>query len=187
MSRRSREHPPVRGYGVVVRGALGVGKTTVAIALAKRLGGHVVSIDAILERHQLEEWEEGYISVGSFLRANDFALADAEIRLRRGVPVVFDGNFYHRVVIADLQERAGCPVWVYTLRAPLEACLARDRARPVSYGEEAVRAVFEKAGEVDVGKSIDAERPVGKVISQIARDLGSRGVRLPGARPARNP
>jgi shikimate kinase len=42
-------------YGVVIRGPLGVGKSTVAAALAKALGGDHIRIDQILEEHGLEE------------------------------------------------------------------------------------------------------------------------------------
>ncbi|HYK93110.1 MAG TPA: AAA family ATPase, partial [Thermoplasmata archaeon] len=104
-------------FCLIVRGPLGVGKTTVSEALAKLLHARVVSIDQILERHNLEEWEDGYISVGSFLRANDFALEEAGPHLRQDIPVIVDGNFYHRAAIDDLLARVHVPHAVVTLVA----------------------------------------------------------------------
>lgn len=161
------EGVPAMSHYVIVRGALGVGKTTVAKALAETLGGRVISIDAILDQHNLEEWDEGYISLRSFLRANDFAIAEAEPLLRKGVPVVFDGNFYYRGQIDDLAGRLVFPHAVCTLKAPLSDCIDRDRRRELSYGEEAVREVFAKVGEVEYGVDLDARRPVSEVVPEI--------------------
>lgn len=160
-----------------MRGPLGVGKTTVAAALATAVGGHLVSIDQILDQHGLEEWEDGYISVRSFLRANDFAIAEAKPVLRSGVPVVFDGNFYHRPAIDDLLRRLEAPHVVFTLRAPLSVCIERDRHRSVPLGEEAVREVFAKVSEVDYGVDVDACRPLSEVVPELVRRLREELVR----------
>jgi predicted kinase len=158
-------------YSVVIRGALGVGKTTVASALADALSGYVVSIDSILEQHGLEEWEAGYISERSFIRANEIAVAEAEPILRRGTTVIFDGNFYHRSQIDDLAQRLEFPLAVFTLKAPLSECIERDRGRAVSYGEDAVREVFAKVAEVEYGIDLDARRRVPELIPAIVGHL----------------
>jgi len=160
-----------RGVYAVVRGPLGVGKTTIARALADALGGRVISIDQILERHDLEEWEAGYISVHSFLRTNDFAIAEAEPLLNTGVAPIVDGNFYHRAVLEDLVKRLVAPHLVFSLKAPLSVCLARDRDRANSFGEEAVREVFTKVAEVDYGVDVDACRPVEEIVWELVRRL----------------
>jgi len=158
-------------YLVIVRGPLGIGKTTVATALTTALRGHLISIDLILDRHGLEEWEDGYISVRSFVRANDIGIAEANPMLARGTPVVFDGNFYHREQIDDLLRRLPFPHEVFTLQAPISECIERDRNRPVSLGEEAVREVFAKVAEVEFGVVIDARRPVSIVVAEMVRRL----------------
>jgi len=148
-----------------------VGKTTVANALAKALPGHVVSIDAILDRHGLEEWEGDYISVQSFLRANALAAEEARQVLAQELPVIFDGNFYFRAQIDDLLERLEFPHAVFTLRAPLSECIARDARRAVPLGEESARMVYSKVGEVEYGTGVDALRPVPEVVAEIVRQV----------------
>ncbi len=153
-------------FYAIVRGPLGVGKSTLAGALADRLGGQVISIDSILES---EEWDGG--SEGLFLRANRVASARAEALLVREVPVVFDGNFYWQSAIDDLLARLPYPNVIFALRAPLEICLARDRLRPHSYGEEATRAVFEKVARVDRGIPIDATQAVFRILEEMRSHL----------------
>ncbi len=158
-------------YFIVIRGPLGIGKTTISNALARALPGHLISIDAILDQQNLEEWEAGYISERSFLRANDFAIAEARPLLGRGTPVIFDGNFYHRSSVDDLTRRLEFPHAVFTLKAPVAVCLERDRHRPVSFGEESVRDVHAKVSEFDYGIDVDARGPVSEVVPGIVRRL----------------
>lgn len=131
----------------------------------------MISIDAILDPHNLEEWEAGYISVRSFIRANDVAIVEAGPLLTGGTPAIFDGNFYYRSQIDDLGHRLKSPGWVFTLRAPLSECIERDRRRAVSLGEVSVREVFAKAAEVEGGIDVDALRPVADIVAAITQQL----------------
>ena len=163
------------GFYAIVRGPLGVGKTSVARRLAAELDGEYVSIDAILDRYDLEEWEDGYISVGSFVRANEYAAEVARSAIQRGRPAVVDGNFYHRAAIEDLERRLPFLHAVFTLVAPVEECVRRDRQRSPSYGPKAVRDVFEKVADVDYGTYVDATRPIESVVRELverSRNLG---------------
>ena len=85
-----------KSYYVIIRGPLGCGKTTVAEALAKKLKAKHFSVDKILDDNNLEEWEDGYISQKSFIKANEIAVRDAEKELEQGKPIIFDGNFYYK-------------------------------------------------------------------------------------------
>ena len=158
-------------FFVIIRGPLGVGKTTVARRLARKLGGEHVLIDQILEDHALEEWKDGYISVGSFLRANQVAAVRAGPVLSRGVPVVFDGNFYWERQIQDLIGRLDHPHFVFTLHAPLATCIARDARRAVSYGAEAARDVCDKSSQFDWGVRVDAARTIDGTVGEILAQL----------------
>jgi predicted kinase len=91
-------------FYLIVRGPLGAGKTTVARAVAERLGARVVSIDDLLDRF---EWDGG--SERLFRKANAVAAEQASEWLERGVPVVVDGNFYWPRLLAELQERLPYP------------------------------------------------------------------------------
>ena len=53
---------------ILIRGPLGVGKTTVARALAEQVGGLYVSVDGILAEHGLDKVEGECITVENFIK-----------------------------------------------------------------------------------------------------------------------
>ena len=69
---------------VIVRGPLGVGKTTVARKLAERLQGPYVSIDKVLDDHGLDQTDEPCIPLRNFLEGNSIALAQERAALDAG-------------------------------------------------------------------------------------------------------
>ncbi|MGA7476745.1 MAG: ATP-binding protein [Thermoplasmata archaeon] len=169
----------VMTFYILVRGPLGIGKSTVAERLARQIEGEHISIDRILDERGLERWYRGYYSQRSFLRANVFAAEQARECLGRGTPVVFDGNFYYKSQIDDLVGQLDYPHHVFTLTAPLSVCIERDSRRSPSFGSEAARAVYKKSTEFDYGVEVDATCPVRSVIHQITSNLprrpGSKG------------
>jgi predicted kinase len=159
------------GFALLIRGPLGIGKSTVSEELAKQLGGLWISIDRILDERGIERWKGGFVSEASFLRANTFALAQASKTLAQGHPVVFDGNFYWRSAVEDLTRRVRYPLHVFTLKAPLELCLRRNRGRSPPQADDGARKVYAKATEFDVGVSIDATRSVADMVAAIRSHL----------------
>jgi predicted kinase len=154
-------------FYVVIRGPLGVGKSTVSARLAKEIGAELISIDRILEDHQL--WEAGDLS--EFLGANEFAAEQARIFLAKGTPVIFDGNFYWKSVIEDLARRLRFRHFVFTLEAPLDVCIRRDRQRDNPHGPDGAREVYAKSRSFEYGIGIDATRPVDSVLREILSHL----------------
>jgi predicted kinase len=158
-------------YYVIIRGPLGVGKTTISKALAKPNGAVVVSIDEIADK----EWDGG--SVRLYVQANDVAAGRARTALAKGVPVVFDGCFYWKTQISDLERRLDFPHVVITLRAPLSVCVERDAGRSVVHGAEAAEQVYRKVTRFEGGVSIDATRGVPATVREIRRHLPSSKAR----------
>jgi thymidylate kinase len=157
-----------RAYFLIIRGPLGAGKTTVARALAKALGGRTIAIDPILERWA---WDGG--SAPLFLRANRVAAQEAGPSLESGRPVIFDGNFYWQTAIEDLRGRLPFPSEVFTLELPVEECIERDRRRGLSYGEQSTREVYAKSTRFDYGHKVDARGSVAQVVARILAELPS--------------
>ncbi len=158
-------------FDVVVRGPLGIGKSTVAKLLAEKVGAEYISIDRILDERGLETWYRGYVSQRSFLRANAYAVRRALPLLRKGRPVIFDGNFYYKSQIEDLIGQLDYRHYVFTLRAPLRVCIERDGRRVPPYGGEAARAVYAISTGFEYGIGIDATRTVGRVVNDIVMRL----------------
>jgi len=152
-------------YYVVIRGPLGVGKTTISRALARSIGAVVVSIDKIADK----DWDGG--SVRLYVRANGVAAKRARRALAKGIPVVFDGCFYWMTQIKDLERRLPFPHRVITLRAPLPVCIRRDSGRKVVFGAEATEQVYRKASRFEYGTSIDATRDIATAVREIRLHL----------------
>lgn len=155
-------------YYIIIRGPLGCGKSTISEKLSKLLPAKYFAVDRVLEEHGLEdEWEADYISQKSFQKANEIITPPAQKILTSGQPVIFDGNFYWQSQIEDLISRLDFPHYVFTLKAPLEVCIERDKNRPKTHGEDAARAVFKKSTEFDYGIIINITKPLNECIDEI--------------------
>jgi thymidylate kinase len=165
-------------YLLILRGPLGVGKSTVAARLADALGAEVVSVDRLLEDHGLEEWDADRISLRSFLRANDLAVVRAAENRRAERPTLVEGNFYWAEQVDDLIARVGVPSLVVRLEAPFATCLERDAGRPEPpaggvpragnrMGEQAVRDVYAFVAAVDRGIPVDASGTVSTTVRRV--------------------
>lgn len=165
------------GTCIVLRGPLGCGKTTVAQELAKKLGGKKISIDDILdEKHLTSDHEDGYISQASFKKANEIAAEQAISLLKQNIPVVFEGNFYWKSQIDDLSFRLPEPPTIFTLAAPLEVCIDRDRKRDHPHGEDAVRVVHAKTSEFTAGTIVDATTSPDECVIKILSSLSAQQI-----------
>jgi len=154
-------------YYVIIRGPLGVGKTTISRALAKSVGAVVISIDQIADKW----WDGG--SVRLYLRANRVVARRAATALARGTPVIIDGCFYWKTQIRDLERRFDFPHVVITLKAPLSVCIRRDSGRRVVHGVEAAEQVYRKVNRFDYGTLVDATRSVPTTVREIRSRLPS--------------
>ena len=155
-------------FYIIIRGPLGCGKSTIAEKLSKILNAKYFAVDRVLDEHNLtKDKEAGYISQRSFIKANEIIAPDAKRILDSGKPVVFDGNFYWKSQIDDLIKRLDFPHYVFTLKAPLDVCIARDEERGKTHGADAARAVYKKSTEFDYGNVIDINRPLNECVKDI--------------------
>jgi len=156
-------------YFILIRGSLGIGKSTIAKKLSKVLNAEYFAVDRILDEYDLtKEWEEGYISQKSFLKANEIIASKAKKFLDKGKPVIFDGNFYWKSQIDDLIKKLNYPKYVFTLKAPLGVCIERDSKRKKVHGKDAAEAVYKKSTEFDYGVIIDISK---KSVDQAVKEI----------------
>ena len=119
MSASDHETP---GYYLILRGPLGSGKSTVAEALARAVRGKVVHLDGIADKN----WDGG--SARMFLRGNVALERRARPLLAKRIPVIFDGCFYWKSQLRDLEARLPFPHETFTLKVPLSVCIDRRPA-----------------------------------------------------------
>lgn len=161
-------HVRPRPFYVIIRGPLGAGKSTLSSALAKSIGAIVVSIDAIADKN----WDGGTLRL--YLSANVVAATQALRALVRGTPAVFDGCFYWKTQIEDLEKRLSFAHAVFTLKAPLSVCIERDAAREVSFGPVATEKVFRKVSRFEYGIPIDVTKAIPSVLREMRSHLPPR-------------
>ena len=163
-------------YYVIIRGPLGIGKSSVAEALAKSLHGEHLSVDAVLHEHDLEDKSlDGFISEECFLKANEIIAPQALSPLQSDKIVIFDGNFYRKSQIEDLIAKLNFEHFVFTLKAPLEVCIGRDRDRDKTHGEDAARVVYRISTSFKYGTEIDTtdktrDQVVEEILSYLPRE-----------------
>jgi len=157
-------------FYVIIRGPLGIGKSTVAKTLSKKIGAEHVSIDKILKEEDSDHIDEqiGYIPEENFKKANGIAVDRTRAKIMRGKPIVYDGNFYWKTQMNNLVSRLNCRHYVFTLKADLETCIDRDSKRKKPLGKEATMVVYKKVTEFNYGEVIDTEgKSVEEVVSEI--------------------
>lgn len=157
---------------IIIRGPLGVGKSTIAKELAKKLDAEYYSIDSELEKQKLDNIVGGCIPVENFLKINSIIIPKIKKNLDNGKNVVLDGNFYHKGQTEDIAINLKIVPMIFTLTASLEECIKRDRLRKKSLGKDAAKAVHKLTSKLSLGISIDAEKnSVEEIIKFILQKL----------------
>ncbi len=144
-------------YFIIIRGPLGVGKTTIAKKLADILDAEYVSIDTVLSEAGLDKVDEkvGGIPAENFIKGNEIVMPAIKEKLADGKIVIIDGCFYHKEQIEHFIDHLEAPHHIFSLKAPVEVCIERDRHRKKPYGEGAAMAVHSLVSKFDYGTTID--------------------------------
>jgi len=154
------------GYYIIIRGPLGIGKSTIAKALAKLLKADYISIDKVLEENGLDKKDNNF-TPEDFIKADNIVLPQAKKAIKEGRIVIFDGCFYFKEHIAHLEKNLS-KGYVFNLRASLKDCIARDSKRKRVYGVQAAKEVYELVSKFDYGINIDtSDKTTSKIIKEI--------------------
>ena len=157
-------------YFIIIRGPLGVGKTTVSKKLVQILNADYISIDEVLQKRGLDKADEkeGTIPAKNFIAANEFVLDKVKKTISSGKIVIFDGCFHQREQLDHLLKSIPFPHHGFTLKASVEACIERDSKRAKVYGKEAAVAVHSLTSKFDYGIVVDTS---GKTVQQTTKDI----------------
>lgn len=139
---------------IIIRGPLGIGKTTISKILAQKLNANYFSVDEILSENDLDHIEEKYgrIPEENFSKVNDIIIKNV---LERNKSFIVEGNFYYLNQIEKLVETIPYRPFIFTLVAPLEFCIERDSKREKPYGVKAATEVYKEVAWLSYGKIID--------------------------------
>lgn len=167
----------IKPFAIIIRGPLGVGKTTIAKMLAEDLEGEYFLIDSVLEQHGLDKVDEkeGYIPLINFIKVNQKLLPKIKEAIENNKIAIIEGNLYHKEQLDDLIKKiknlGEIKFYVFTLKVSLQTCIERDKKRKNSYGKQAVEEVYKKVNEFDYGTSIDTKN---KTKEEIASEMKKR-------------
>lgn len=141
-------------YLIIIRGPLGIGKTTISKLLASKLKAKYISVDEILKQNKLDVLDEkiGCIPLKNFLKVNQIIIQDI---IKNNRSAVIDGNFYYQNQIENLIQKSPFKSFIFTLKSPLETCIKRDSERQKSLGVGATTAVYNLVSKFDYGQVVD--------------------------------
>lgn len=152
---------------IIIRGPLGVGKTTVSLILAQKFQAKYISVDQILDDNKLVAPDADGIPLDSYLKANEIIL---DIASKSENSLVVDGCFYYQEQIDDLKNKFNNDVAIFSLVSDVEKCIERDSKRAKIYGEDSTRYVHMMTTKIKAGYEIDnnnltIEEAVEKIMS----------------------
>lgn len=184
---------PVAPSLLVCMGLPASGKTTLAHALAGRLGLVHLSSDVTRKRlaglrptvHQLHSFERGMYSRSSSRRTYAALRKRAARWLRRGRSVVLDATYgqpSERAAVRQLARRSGAKLVFAVCRADeavLQARLAARTRDPHSVSDArpelwpALKAAFVEPAELPGSLCIDTTQPLAKAVEQVVHTLNA--------------
>ncbi len=136
---------------IVIRGPLGVGKTTISKLLANSLVYNYLSLDKIIDDNNLSA-NDG-IPLENFIKSNEIVFKSCvsdKINL-------LCGCFYYKDQVEDLKSKFRGNVLFITLFSSLKVCIERDSKREKVFGKESAEFVFSMVDNVKEGYYIDNE------------------------------
>src|SRR3989339_904027 len=139
---------------IIIRGPLGVGKTTVAKILSRNLNADYLSLDQILKENNLESVDG--IPLKNFLTANEII---CNLVNNSEKSFIIDGCFYYQEQIDDLVNKFTNDIEIITLLSDVEKCIERDSTRYVHMITTKI-----KVGHEINNTDLTAEETVGMMI-----------------------
>jgi shikimate kinase len=162
-----------RSPGIYLTGFMGSGKTTVAKALAERLGWEFIDLDAEIESAESSTIAQIFAARGEpeFRRIETEAIRRVMRKVERGTPsvIALGGGSFVQTTNAALLASHGISIW---LDCPLDIIterIAESETRPLARDPEGFRKLYEerRAGYSRAHHRIDANCDVESAVQLI--------------------
>ncbi|MFW6014341.1 MAG: AAA family ATPase [Candidatus Nanoarchaeia archaeon] len=148
---------------IIIRGAAGVGKTTIAKELARITKSDYYSVDDVLEQNGLDTIIGDGIPADNFIKADDIILKN----LNDEKTAVIDGCFYREEQLKHMKENCK-KLHIFTLHANLPECKRRNARRSEPLPSDAVEQVYKLVYNIREGVIITT---MNKTIRQIIKEI----------------
>ena len=157
-------------FYIILRGPAGSGKTTLASRLTEIYNAHHISIDKIKSARGLKHSEP------EKLEANKDVLQDANTHLSQGQIVIIDEVLYYQNQLSQLIDELPFPHYAFSLKVPLEVCLARNTERRKNgsrkMSDDDVKVVYDLVSKLDYGIEINTHnKPIDETLIEILSHL----------------
>lgn len=143
-------------YYIIIRGPAACGKSTISKILKEKLNAFYISFDEVIEKYQLEVSNGRGISKESFIKANEMVVDSAKNEIQSNNIVIFDGCFYHKDQLKNLEDSLPFKHFIFDFKASLNECIKRDEGRK-SIGKDSVEAVYNMVSEFNYGIPINTD------------------------------
>ena len=118
--------------------------------MQKKINAEYLSLDKLLKDNDLEGTDG--IPLENFLKSNKLIF---NIVSKSENSFIFDGCYYHKEQIDDLQEKFNNKIIIFSLTSDVETCIKRDAGREKVYGEDSARFVHMITSKVEAGYNIN--------------------------------
>lgn len=157
-------------FYIILRGPAGSGKTTLAQRLTEIYNAHYISIDKVKSARGLKHSEP------EKLEANKVVLQDARTHLSQGQIVIIDEVIYYQSQLSQLIDDLQFPHYAFSLKVPLDACLARNVERRNNgsrkMSDNDVKEVYDLVSKLNYGIEINTHnRPIEDSLREILSHL----------------
>lgn len=153
---------------IIIRGPLGVGKTTISKILSQRLDSDYLSLDKIIDDNHLVVPGTDGVPLESYLAANQIIF---DVANKGEKTFIIDGCFYYQEQLDDLIKKFNNNIEIFTLVGSVETCIQRDAQRSKVYGEDAARFVHMMTAKIHTGLEIDTTN---QTVEETAEDILER-------------
>ncbi len=125
-----------------------------------------------MKKNKLDIIVRDGISAENFVKANALIISKAIKKLKSNKIVIFDGCFYRKEQLQHLKKNLPFKHYIFSLKASLKDCLARNKTRKKPMTKKAIEDVYKLVSRLKAGIEIDtSNKNIMEVTNEILKHL----------------